>query len=104
MAEPIPESLRSFFWDVDFDQLSWTQSTNFITRRILQRGDWSAILWLRSKWGDAGLRDWIDSQQGAGLSPRQIRFWEVVLDLEPRKTDAWIQKAKAHPWEGRMDG
>ena len=104
MPEPIPESLRSFFWDVDFDELSWAQSANFITRRILQRGDWSSILWLRKQWGDASLRNWIEKQQGAGLSPRQMRFWETVLNLEPQKVNAWVRKARAQLWERRLAG
>jgi len=49
--------------------------------------------------GDNKLRQWIEKRRGAGLSPRQLRFWELVLDLPHRKVNRWVHKAAASEWQ-----
>ncbi len=36
---PLPDSLRKYFWDCRFEQLSWYKYRRFISERILQYGD-----------------------------------------------------------------
>ena len=46
-----------------------------------------------AKFSDDELRQWIVQHEGRGLSSRQLRFWEVVLDLpHDRVNGGWIQK------------
>ena len=103
LSSALPDELRPFFWDVDFDTLTWEEFHSFITRRLLQSGDWQSIQWLRSRLDDEALRQWIYQHDGRGLSPRQIRFWELILDLDRRKTNRWIRKLKLQTWERRTD-
>jgi hypothetical protein len=98
----LPASLKIYFWDVNFETLRWEQYRNFITRRILQRGDWEAIGWLRAQLTDAGLRAWLEEHEGGGLESRQIRFWELMLDMDKRKTNRWVKKARSQIWERRV--
>ncbi len=72
-----------------------------MTRRLLRHGSWQALTWLRGELGDAELRRWIEQQHGAGLTPRQLRFWELILDLPHRKVTRWVQKARASQWQER---
>jgi hypothetical protein len=95
--------LITVFWDCDFSTLRWDERRDFIIRRILQSGSWDAITWLRAELGDPELSHWIEQRHGAGLSPRQLRFWEVVLDLPHPKVTRWVQHITTHPWERRLN-
>ena len=104
MANKLPDTLAEFFWDCDFALLSWQDQRDFIVRRLLQSGNWQALTWLRGELGDPELRRWIEQHRGAGLSPRQLRFWEVVLDLPRPKVTRWVRSTVQQPWERRLAG
>lgn len=97
----LPESLRAYFWDYAFDGLSWESDRELIVRRLLTNGSWEAITWLRKRIGDGALRKWLIAHQGRGLSPRQLRFWSLVLGLPARRANAWTLAARTNPWNQR---
>jgi hypothetical protein len=97
-ATPLPHSLRAFFWDHHFDRLTWEADRELVIRRLLTDGSWEAITWLRGKLGDAELRKWLIEHQGRGLSPRQLRFWSLVLAIPHHQVSNWIQVGRANPW------
>jgi hypothetical protein len=101
-SDLMPEFLRPFFWDVDFDELSWEQYQDFIVRRVLQSGNWEAVCWLRGTMGDQNLRAWLLRQRGARLDPRRLRFWQVVLRLPARTVDRWVDSLQNSPWLDRI--
>jgi hypothetical protein len=101
-AQGVPELLRPLFWDCDFEQLHWDEHRDFITGRILIEGHWETIQWLRRRIGDEGLRSWIRQRRGRGLSPRQLRFWELILDLDKDEVDRWLAAQAANPWTRRL--
>lgn len=101
-SSPLPEILRPLFWDVDFNTLAWETDRDWIVRRILQTGNWQSLRWLRSVLGDEGLRLWLETHSGGGLSPRQLRFWELVLNLPSQEVDHWIEQTKSSPWGKRV--
>lgn len=98
----VPEFLRPLFWDCDFDQLRWDEYRDFITGRILISGHWDTIQWLRRQIGDEGLRSWIRRREGRGLSPQQLRFWELILELSKAEVDRWLAAQEANPWSRRL--
>lgn len=100
-SAPLPESLRGLFWEYDFDSLSWDEDRDLIFRRVLAEGRWEAVQWLRRRVGDFELRAWIREHQGRGLSRRQLRFWQLVLDLPEGEVDAWLEFRRGDPWERR---
>ena len=97
----LPQRLQRFFWDHRFAHLSWEADSELITGRILAAGDWDAVCWLRRKLGYDALRTWLVRRRGAGLSSRQLRFWEVVLDLSHHEVNAWLADPARQVWEGR---
>lgn len=97
----LPESLREYFWDYSFEQLSWEVDRELIIRRLLSAGSWEAIIWLRKQVGEATLRKWLIAQRGRGLSARQLRFWSLILALPRRQVDAWVRAARAGAWSRR---
>jgi hypothetical protein len=100
-SSQLPEHLRPFFWDHPFTRLRWDQHQDFITGRLMERGDWRAMQWLRRQAGDDTLRRWLIARSGRGISPRQLRYWELVLDFPHRRVSAWIEAQRGRPWTQR---
>ncbi len=100
-AERLPQSLRDYFWDYSFNELSWESDRELITRRLLSEGSWEAVTWLRKRIGDDRLRRWLIAHRGRGLSPRQLSFWSLVLGLPERQAAAWMRAARKTLWSQR---
>jgi hypothetical protein len=98
----LPEAARAAFWDHDFDALDWREHRDFIIRRVLESGPWEAVVWLRAQLGDDELRAWIERHDGRPLSPQQLRFWQVILDLPAESVDAWLQSPGRTIWKERV--
>jgi hypothetical protein len=98
---PLPENLLPYFWDYPSANLSLKTDQSLIIRRILTSGSWDSVLWLRSQIGDQTLKEWLIYHRGRGLSPRQLRFWGLILDLPIHQVDMWVQSALETPWGQR---
>jgi hypothetical protein len=93
----LPKKLKPYFWEYSSSELSLKKDRELIIRRILVSGSWDAIRWLRKEIGDGNLKNWLIAHRGRGLSPRQLRFWELILGLPPRQVNLWIKRAKEFP-------
>jgi hypothetical protein len=98
----LPRLLRMCFWDYDFSALSWERDRDFIIGRVLTYGNWDAVTWLRSRLEDHALRKWIMHHQGRGLSPRQLRFWQLILGLPHREVNSWLEAQPRRFWDRRV--
>ena len=99
---PLPQFVHDLFWDADRSQVSWEQRRDFVTKRVLMRGGWKAIQWLRSQLGEDELRRWIIQRKGRGLEPRKLRFWQIALHIDPAEVDKWIAASASNPWIQRL--
>ncbi len=99
--EPLPKSLKPYFWDYTFSKLSLNTDRDLIIRRVLSSGSWDAVLWLKKKIGNEKLKMWMVVHQGRGLSSRQLRFWGLVLGLPDRQVSDWVKLTKETPWGKR---
>ncbi len=97
----LPKSLKRYFWDYSFKDLSWLKDRDLIIRRLLTDGSWESIQWLRKRIGDDDLRRWLITHQARGLSSRQIRFWSLILALPKLRVEAWARTARSSPWSQR---
>jgi len=100
----MPLALKPLFWDIDFAALTWKDHRDFIIRRILQSGSLESLCWLRKQICDLELRQWIIDREGRGLNPRQIRYWEIVYDLDHTIVNNWLISMRNNPWEMRLHG
>jgi hypothetical protein len=98
----LPREMRRFFWDCAFPRLRWETDRDFVIARLMERGDLPAMQWLRRRVGDAELRRWLVKHRGRSLSPRRLRYWELVLDVPHRRVTAWIEAQRHLPWVGRF--
>ncbi|MFT3767633.1 MAG: hypothetical protein QM820_19435 [Minicystis sp.] len=90
--------LRRFFWEYDFDDLSWESDRVLITERLLSRGTWPTWKWVREQLGDEGLAAYLRETRGRALSPRQLRFWGLILGLPKDEVSGWIEDKKGSLW------
>jgi hypothetical protein len=100
-AMRLPAELRPLFWDHDFTWLGWPRDADLIIGRVLTAGDWDALCWLIRMATKPALREWIVQREGGALSPRQLRFWELMLNLPHREVTRWIKDPARQVWEGR---
>ena len=98
---PLPDLLRSLFWDYSFDDLRWPTHRDFVIGRVLQSGGMAAIEWLRNAVPDRQLADWIGQRNGRGLDARQLCFWQVALRLPAASVDRWVTRTREGAWDGR---
>lgn len=99
---PLPEMLRGFFWEYDFNNLSWEEDRDLVIERLLAYGTWDAIKWLRHALADRELRDWLRQRRGAGLSRQCLRYWELILDLPQREVNGWLAQPGRQVWDSRL--
>lgn len=97
----LPPAIKQLFWDLDPRVLRWERDREQIMGRILASGPWETVRWLRSTAGDEAIRSWIEQHEGRGLSPRQLRFWQVVAGIPRRRVDTWLKAESRQVWDRR---
>ncbi len=102
-AEPtsLPASVKKLFWDTNVRSLRWDRHGEAIIGRVLATGTWADVTWLRKATGDTALREWILRHEGRGLTPQQLRFWQLLLDLPRREVDRWLRSESRQVWDRR---
>jgi hypothetical protein len=100
-GKSLPSRMKNFFWDYSFHHLRIDKDRDLIIRRLLDQGDWEAMKWLRIRLSDRELKSWLLSRRGAGLSPRKLRFWELVLELPEREVNDWLWSKARQVWDQR---
>ena len=97
----LPEELSDLFWDHDFEAINWDEHRDFVIRRVLAEGTWEQICWLRDIAGDDEIRRVIVQRRGRELTPRQLRFWQLIVDLPKRRVDEWLTDPERQVWDRR---
>jgi hypothetical protein len=97
----LPPELADLFWEYDFSSLSWSDHRDFLALRILSHGCWEQIRWLRDVMPDDALRQLIIATRGKDLSPRQLRFWQLILELPDSEVDGWLSSPSRQIWDRR---
>lgn len=100
-TDTLPAAVRRLFWDCDARRLRWARDRELVIGRILAEGPWDTVVWLQDQIGREGIRDWLLHAQGRGLSPQQLRYWQLVLDLPKRQVDAWLANPSRQVWDRR---
>lgn len=76
----LPKSLKPFFWDVDFENLSVKESSHFIISRLMEHGDEAALRFLLRACSRQELRETL--QTSRSISRRSRKFWALLLDVK----------------------
>jgi hypothetical protein len=76
----IPVALRTLFWDVDPVDIRLLEHADYVIERVMTRGTWEAMRWLRTAFSDEQLRGFL-AKRGQILPPRERAYWHLVLDV-----------------------
>jgi hypothetical protein len=100
-SETLPAPIKALFWDTASRSLQWDRDREQIMGRVLASGPWATVQWLRSRAGDEAIRAWIEQREGRGLSPQQLRFWQLILGIPARRVDRWLRSDRRRVWDHR---
>src|SRR5258708_4254711 len=85
----LPEHLRSYFWDVVFEEIDMSKNSKFILKRVLDRGDTRVLLWAISLFDKNSIRELITTSRD--LSAKTANFWADMLSVD-KTTVPCLQK------------
>jgi len=77
---PVPEFLRSYFWDVVFEELELNAHAFLIIKRVLDRGNLSDIRWLVATYGKDAIKKVV--METKDLSRPTGNFWADILEID----------------------
>jgi hypothetical protein len=98
----LPAAVQALFWEYGDRPISLDRDREFVIDRVLSEGDWESIRWLRREVGAEAIRGHLVRTHGRRLSPRQLRLWQVLLDLPAAEVDAWIHDDARRIWDERV--
>jgi hypothetical protein len=79
----VPEFLRSYFWDVKFEELGVEKNAFLIIKRVLDRGNLHDIRWLVKIYGRDEIKKVV--MKTRDLARPTGNFWADMLGLNKRK-------------------
>jgi len=77
---PVPDEVLRLFWDVDPASILFDRHSDYVLERVMTRGGWVAMKWLRATYGPEALADFL-RRKGAALPPRERAYWGLVAGL-----------------------
>lgn len=82
MAEALPDFLVRLLWDVDPAAIDPEHHRALIFERVMSRGGWDAMCWLRARYAKEQLAAFVRDQGPRKLAPRDLAYWALVCDVE----------------------
>jgi hypothetical protein len=78
----VPDAVSRLFWDVDVASIDLDRARAFILERIMTRGTWEAMTWLRSRYDNEVIGAFVREHGERKLAPRDRSYWALVAGLE----------------------
>lgn len=95
----LPEFLKKYFWEVDFNRLDFKKRIEYVTLKLLEYGDVDALRWLFRNIPKKKIKEVIKKRRG--LSLRSLYFWSSFLGINRGKILCLrksYQKRQKSPW------
>ena len=80
-SEPLPAPVVRLLWDVDVATFDIDRDRNLIFERVMSRGTWEAMKWLRARFPREALAEFVRAHGARRLSPRDLAYWALVTDV-----------------------
>jgi hypothetical protein len=80
--EPIPDDVARLLWDQDAGAVDLDRDRSLVLERVMSRGTWEAMKWLRRRYAKAVLAEFVRSRGRRVLAPRDLAYWALVCDVE----------------------
>lgn len=79
----LPQFIKKYFWDVDFNKLDKEIYALFIIERILEEGDKKVVRWMRDNFDIAQIKDVLFNSKN--LSLKSANYWQLIFNLKREK-------------------
>ena len=76
----LPDFLRPYFWDVEFEKIEITKNSQLIVKRILDRGNLNDIRWLIKTYGKNEIKKVVMGTRD--LARPTGNFWADILEVD----------------------
>jgi hypothetical protein len=76
---PLPEFLRSLFWDTDFDRLRVEGHERYVIERVLEYGDTPAARWMTRRFTREQIAETLRNSRQ--INRKSARFWAAMLEV-----------------------
>ena len=98
---PLPECLRSLFWDTDFDRLRAQGHERYIIERVLEYGDVPEVRWMMRRFSRERIAQVLCASRR--LSRKSADFWSFILNVSTEEVQCSSasfrqQHEKIWPW------
>ena len=99
----IPKFLHRFFWEYDPDKIDRIKHADLIKAKIMERGTWQAMTWLKEVYSDAEREEFLSRKGIKILPPRELNYWAMVSGVSGNKRKKWLKQAvrEKNPWKER---
>ena len=82
VSQSIPPFVAILFWDVDPESVRLDSHQDYVFERVMARGGWAAMKWLRTTYAREALASFIQRKGQWRLAPRELAYWCVVTGLD----------------------
>lgn len=76
----MPEFLKEYFWDVEFEKIDLEKRRVYVLRRILDYGDKKALSWMWKNFSEEDIKNILYNYRG--LSLKSANFWAVIVGVK----------------------
>jgi hypothetical protein len=73
-------------WDVDPSEIDPQRHAALIFERVMSRGSWEAMKWLREAYPPSALAEFVRGQGARRLSPRDLAYWALVSGVDAQSS------------------
>lgn len=97
---PLPAFLHALFWEFNVSGIDIVQHADTIMGRIMERGNWQAMRWLREVYHTDQIVSYLERRGKKVLPPREVNYWALIGGVPEDKRVAWVKEARRrlHAW------
>jgi hypothetical protein len=98
-----PGFLYPLFWEYEPKDIDIRQHATLIIGRIMERGSWSAMIWLQKTYSKAEISSFLEKTGRHALPPRELSYWSLINGISAKKRGEWVKDAweKSDVWNTR---
>jgi len=99
----IPEFVFPLFWEYDQGTINIIEHADLIIGRIMERGIWASMLWLRKTYQEKKLVSFLEKKGRHVLPPRELNYWSLITGVPVEQREKWIKESRERPhvWGAR---
>lgn len=78
----LPPFVTVLLWDIDPSAIDLQGDARLIFERVMTRGGWDAMKWLRATYPLGGLAEFVREEGPRRLTPRDLAYWALVCGVD----------------------